>query len=302
MFSVGIDVGGTGIKGVRLDDDGVIVDSANDITTPHDPDTLVATIISQARQLGAGPGVPVGVAVAGFLDPARQVVQFSPNISWTNRPLVDELTRALGVSVALENDANAACYGEYRRGAGRHSTTLAMLTLGTGVGGAVMESGRFLVGSSGIAGELGHIPIDPNGVVCGCGLSGCLETIASGTAIVARVRQLTGSPQATADEVTEVLQTDSGLRDGVFADVADAVAQAIVTLRAVTNPDTVVMGGGVMDRSGALLLDMISQRVTERLSGASFSAIPNVVQATLGNRAGGIGAALLARDQVCGTL
>ena len=160
-----------------------------------------------------------------------------------------------------------------------------------------MESGRLLVGSSGIAGELGHIPIDLNGVVCGCGLSGCLETIASGTAIVTRVRHLAGVPQATPDEVTELLRADSDLRGNVFSGVADAVAQAIVTLRAVINPDTVVMGGGVMDRSGGLLLDMISQKLAERLGGAAFSAVPNVVQAILGNRAGGIGAALLARDQ-----
>lgn len=297
MLSVGIDVGGTGIKGVRLDDGGVIVHDAEDPTTPDDPDTLVATIISQARRLGAGPGVPVGVAVAAFVDPTRQVVQFSPNISWTNRALVDELTAALGVSVVLENDANAACYGEYRQGAGRDATTLAMFTLGTGVGGAVMESGHLLVGSFGTAGELGHMPVVSDGVACGCGLSGCLETVASGTAIVARVRELSGSNQATPDEVTDILRRDDALRGRVFSEVADALAHAILTVRAVTNPDTVVIGGGVMDRSGSVLLEMIIQAVSERLSAASFAAAPRIVAATLGNRAGGIGAALLARHR-----
>lgn len=297
MFSVGIDVGGTGIKGVRLADDGVIVDSADDPTTPHDPDTLVATIIAQARRLGVGPEVPLGVAVAAFVDPTRQVVQFSPNISWTNRALVQELADALGVPVVLENDANAACYGEYRQGAGGDATTLAMFTLGTGVGGAVMESGHLFVGSFGMAGELGHMPVVSDGAVCGCGLSGCLETVASGTAIVARVKELSGSPHATPDDVTEMLRMDDVLRDRVFTEVADALAHAIVTLRAVTNPDTVVIGGGVMDRSGSVLLDMISDKVSERLSSASFSAAPAIVAATLGNRAGSIGAALLARDR-----
>lgn len=297
MLSVGIDVGGTGIKGVRLDSDGTIVDHAEDPTTPHDPDTLVGTIIAQARRLGAGPGVPVGVAVAAFVDPTRQVVQFSPNISWTNRALVQELTDALGVSVVLENDANAACYGEYRLGAGRDATTLAMFTLGTGVGGAVMESGHLLVGSFGVAGELGHMPVVTDGVVCGCGLSGCLETIASGTAIVARVRELSGSHHATFDEVTDILRNDEALRGRVFSEVADALAHAILTVRVVTNPDTVVIGGGVMDRSGSILLDMVSQAVSKLLSNASFAAAPKIVAATLGNRAGGIGAALLARHQ-----
>ena len=297
MLSVGIDVGGTGIKGVRLDDDGVIVQDAQDPTTPDDPDTLVATIISQAKRLGVGPEVPLGVAVAAFVDPTRQVVQFSPNISWTNRALVEELTAALGVSVVLENDANAACYGEYRLGAGRGATTLAMFTLGTGVGGAVMESGNLLVGSFGMAGELGHMPVVSDGVVCGCGLSGCLETVASGTAIVARVRELSGSHHATPDEVTDILRRDDALRDRVFSEVADALAHAILTVRAVTNPDTVVIGGGVMDRSGSILLEEISQSVSERLSAASFAAAPKIVAATLGNRAGGIGAALLARHR-----
>jgi len=288
-------VGGTAIKGVRLDDAGLVVDQAEDPTTADDPDTLVATIISQAGRLQVGPGTALRVAVAAFVDPTRQVVQFSPNISWTNRALVEELSEALGVSVVLENDANAACYGEYRLGAGRNATTLAMFTLGTGVGGAVMESGHVFVGSFGMAGELGHMPIVSDGVVCGCGLTGCLETVASGTAIVARVRDISGATQATPDEVTEMLTADAALRDQVFSEVADALAQAIVTLRAVTNPDTVVIGGGVMDRSGSLLLDMITQRVDERLARASFVAAPKIVAATLGNRAGSIGAALLAR-------
>ena len=298
MFSVGIDVGGTEIKGVRVDNDGVIVDQVADQTTAEDADALVATIMSQARRLGVSPEVPLGVAVAGFLDPERRIVQFSPNISWKNRALAEELGRALGVLPLLENDANAACYGEYRRGAGRGATTMAMLTLGTGVGGAVMESGRLLVGADGTAGELGHIPIVRDGLVCGCGLSGCLETVASGTAIVARVREYSDRRGATPDEVTELLHADPSLRDRVFSDVADALAKAIVTLRAVTNPDTVVIGGGVMDRAGSLLLDMISQRVNESLAGAFFDATPRIVAATLGNRAGGIGAALLARDRV----
>jgi glucokinase len=302
MFSVGIDVGGTGIKGVRLDDGGIIVDHAEDPSTPDQPDTLVATIIDQARRLGVGPDVPLGVAVAAFLDPERQIVQFSPNISWTNRALARELSDTLQVPVVLDNDANAACFGEFRQGAGRDARTLAMFTLGTGVGGAVMESGRVLVGFSGTAGELGHMPIVSGGRQCGCGLSGCLETIASGTAIIARVREATGLPQATADDVSELLRTDSELRELVFAEVADALVEAIVTLRAVINPDTVVIGGGVMDRAGVPLLDMISRRLHDRLSEAAFAAIPTLVAATLGNRAGGIGAALLAREYRSRTL
>jgi glucokinase len=302
VVSVGIDVGGTGIKGVRLDDNGLIVEQAESPTTADDPDALVETIIAQARQLGAAPGIPLGIAVAAFVDPDRRVVQFSPNISWSQRPLADDVEQALGVGVVLENDANATCFGEYRQGAGRGASTLAMFTLGTGVGGAIMESGQILVGSSGIAGELGHIPSVAHGRRCGCGLFGCLETIASGTAIVGRVRELTGQLDATSDEVTEMLRADSALRDEVFVAVADALSHAIVTLRAVVNPDTVIIGGGVMDRSGDALLRPVIDRVGARLGEAFFPATPRVVAATLGNRAGAIGAALLAADQASATL
>jgi len=302
VTSVGIDVGGTTIKGVRLDDAGAIVDAVDNPTTPDDPDTLVATIISQAAQLGVGPRVPLGVAVAGFVDPGRRIVQFSPNISWRHRALADELSEKIGVGVVLDNDANAACYGEYWQGAGRGATNVAMFTLGTGVGGAVMESGRLLVGASGVAGELGHIPINAEGGVCGCGLVGCLETVASGTAIVQRARQISGIVDATPDEVEALLAADSALREGIFADVSEAVARAIVVVRAVTNPDTVVIGGGVTERAGSFFIEMISQRVTEYLRGASLSAAPKVVAASLGNRAGGIGAALLAKDRASDTL
>ena len=302
MVSVGIDVGGTGVKGVRLGDDGAVVEQAESPTTADDPDALVETIIAQARQLGAAPGIPLGIAVAAFVDPTRRVVQFSPNISWSQRALADEVEQALGVGVVLENDANAACFGEYRQGAGRGAHALAMFTLGTGVGGAIMESGRTLVGSSGIAGELGHIPIVAHGRRCGCGLFGCLETIASGTAIVSRVRELTGRVEASSDEVTDLLRADSGLRNDVFEAVADALTHAILTLRAVVNPDTVIIGGGVMERSGDALLRVLIQGVSDRLDEAFFPATPRVVGATLGNRAGAVGAALLAAEQASSTL
>lgn len=294
MVSVGIDVGGTGVKGVRLGPDGFIEHSSEAPTTAHDPDTIHDTVVRLAKELGVSPEVPLGVAVAGFIDPTRRLVQFSPNIAWTNRPLASELEESLGVSVVLENDANAACFGEFHRGAGAGATSLAMFTLGTGVGGAVMDGGRLLVGSTGMAGELGHLPIAGNTKSCGCGATGCLETLASGTAIVDRVRELIHQPQAGADEVTEFLRTDESLRNEVFDGVATALAQAIIVVKAVTNPERVVIGGGVMEKSGDVLLERIRQRVSDAISGGFYPAAPDIVAAALGNRAGGIGAALLA--------
>lgn len=272
-----------------FDDQGADVASASD-----NPDLLVATIVNQARGLGAGPGVPVGVAVAAFVDPTRRLVQFSPNISWAMRPLADELEGHLGGSVVLENDANAACYGEYHRGAGKGSGSLAMFTLGTGVGGAVMVDGQLLVGAQGAAGELGHLPCASSDFRCGCGGVGCLETVASGTAIVRRVRELTGSREASFDDVTALLTAHADLRSKIFDEVGYALAQAIVAVQAIANPDTVILGGGVMDRSGPGLLDAVRGQLANLLSQQHFSRAPQVIPAALGNRAGAVGAALLA--------
>ena len=287
-------MGGTGVKGVVWRSDGTTGHTQEAASTPDNPELLVSTIIDQARALGAGPETPVGVAVAGFLDPTRRLVQFSPNIIWTMRPLAQEMEDALGVAVVLENDANAACYAEYQRGAGRGATSLAMFTLGTGVGGAVMVDGHLLVGSRGAAGELGHLPAHPGGRRCGCGGVGCLETVASGTAIMSRVQELTGVVGTSPDHVTAVLTENPDLRQQIFDEVGSALARAIVAVQAVTNPDTVILGGGVMDRSGTELCDAVSHHLDRELSSRHFSLAPQVVQASLGNRAGAIGAALLA--------
>lgn len=298
MAAVGIDVGGTTIKGVRLVDDGTIDATASTPTPSHDPDKLVSTLVHQALELGVGEGSVLGVAVAAFLDPTRRIVQFSPNISWANRPLASELEDILGVRVVLENDANAACFGEYRQGSGIGARSLAMFTLGTGVGGALMVGGELIVGSSGIAGELGHLVTVGGTSRCGCGARGCLETVASGTAILTQVRHLTGRHDAGPDEATDILMSSHSVRGRVLGEVADALADAIVTIRTVTNPDAVIIGGGVVDSAGHELVERIRQRVEQKLAGLFFSSSPTVLEATLGNQAGGIGVALLASDAV----
>lgn len=282
------------MKGIRFGVDGAIEDQRQSATSANDPDALRDTIASMAGDLGVTTGVPLGVAVAGFVDPTRRIVQFSPNISWTNRPLAEELEDALGVSVVLENDANAACFAEFHQGAGRGASSLAMFTLGTGVGGAVMVGGDLVVGARGMAGELGHLPVGASGKRCGCGAIGCLETVASGTAIVEAVRTRLGLPDASGDDVTEILGRDDALRTAIFDEVAGFLAHAITAVGAVTDPDVVVIGGGVMERSGDVLLDQIRHRVDQAQSGVFFPASPRIVAAELGNRAGAIGAALLA--------
>lgn len=297
---IGIDIGGTQIKGLRLR--GSTVEHAVSTPTPaDDPEALVDAVVDQIVELRHSPNDSVGVAVAAFLDPTRRIVTFSPNIAWSTVPLAEILASRVGGPVVLENDANAACYAEFAMGSGQGSSSLAMLTLGTGVGGAVMVDGQLVTGASGVAGELGHLPLGPGSRPCGCGGVGCVETVASGTAIVSRVREYLGKPDATADDVASALDSDSSLRDVVLRDVGEALARSILTLHRVTNPQRVIIGGGVMERSGEAILAAIAQASKALTVGSHGDTWPEVVPAALGNRAGGIGAALLARHQATAT-
>lgn len=293
MAHIGIDIGGTHIKGIRFDGT-TIQHSVTSPTPADDPEALIDEVVAQILDLQDSDTTPVGVAVAAFLDAARKTVTFSPNIAWSNVPLAEILERRVGTRIVLENDANAACYGEYVLGAGQGTSQLAMLTLGTGVGGAIMVDGRLVTGGTGVAGELGHLPLGSGAKTCGCGAAGCVETVASGTAIVARVRQLVGKPDATADEVTEVLEGDAAVRSDVLREVGEVLAKTIITLHRVTNPQRVVIGGGVMERSGGHIIEAINDAAGHLLTSRADTKWPELVPATLGNRAGGFGAGLLA--------
>ena len=292
MLSVGIDVGGTGIKGVALEG-GVVTAHTHSPTPANDPSAIVSTIVSAVNQLRGDSTAPVGVAVAAFIDAPRRTIRFSPNISWSDFPLADLLEERLGQRVVIDNDANAACYGEYVHGAGVGSDCLAMLTLGTGVGGAVMVDGRLVTGAGGVAGELGHLPLANPKRQCGCGGFGCVETVASGTAIVQAVSKAAGV-RDDPDTIAAVLANDSTLREQILDEVGEVLARTILTLIQVTDPDRIVLGGGVMDRSGELVIETIEKARLRLFDSRQALTWPDVVPARLGNRAGGVGAAMLA--------
>lgn len=294
MGVVGIDVGGTSVKGVRLGDRGTILHEAVAPTTPHDANTLVRTIVDLARELQSDTAGAVGVAVAGFLDRDRSIIQFAPNIAWANRPLKNELEQMLQVPVLLENDANAAALAEYHLGAGKAATSLVMFTLGTGVGGAIVHEGRLLTGHHGVAGELGHLIVLGGERECGCGRRGCLETVASGTAMVDTVREHASMQEVTSDEVITALRADRSLQERLLGGVASGLADAISVLQTVLDPHVVIFGGGVVDRAGALLLPYVERALKERTRSQHFPIQPELRLAELGNRAGAIGAALVA--------
>jgi glucokinase len=172
-----------------------------------------------------------------------------------------------------------------------------MLTLGTGVGGAVVVDGRPLVGARGVAGELGHVIVEPGGAQCGCGQQGCLETVSSGTAISAHVSTLTGTAVTDPSELEQVLASDTSVREAVLARVARGLIQGIVQIQAVVDPEVLVLGGGVAEKLGDVLVDAVRVAKSELLVGRRSRAFPEIRLAQLGNEAGVLGAALLAADQ-----
>ncbi len=310
MYSIGIDIGGTKIAGALVDETGAIVRETRVPTPVEDRSALVDAVVEVVNDLKTGHEVlGAGVAMAGFIDAAQSSVIYGTNFGWKNYPLKTEIEAKLDIPVIIENDANAAAWAEYRFGAGQGHQHMVMLTLGTGVGGAVIVDGRMLRGGFGVAGELGHMRVVPNGVECGCGQFGCIESYASGTALVRTARELvaSGDPAgarlaelaASAGELTGVqvyeaiVEGDPGARK-LLADVGSWTGQAIASLSAILDPEIVVIGGGV-SAAGELLLGSIREAYRKHMPAAGFRPELKIVTAEFVNDAGVVGAADLAR-------
>ncbi|MDD7930237.1 ROK family protein [Microbacterium thalli] len=307
MLNIGIDIGGTKIAGGVVSADGTIVDRIR-VDTPTDTDALADAVADMVRHFRDSHDVTaVGVAAAGFLDRTRSIMRHAPNIDWVEHPLRAELESRVGVAVVLENDANAAGWAEYRFGAGRGSANMVMLTLGTGVGGAVVIDGQLLIGGRGAAGELGHVRFERGGRLCGCGLYGCLEQYASGRALqreaiaiaddpelgsaLAQVRDERGS--IPGDAISRlILADDPGAMEALHR-VATALGESAGGFQATLDPEIFVIGGGVA-QLGETLLAPVRAAYRGALPGGENAAPADFAIATLGNDAGLIGVADLA--------
>ena len=295
--SIGIDIGGTKIAGGVVSPTGELLDQVEKPTDPDDPESILSTTAAIVSELPTeNIQSTIGVAVAAFLDSQRENIYFSPNIVWEDYPLAKRLEDTLSRPVVIENDANAAGWAEYRFGAAVDSQSMMMLTMGTGVGGAVVDNGRLLVGGFGSAGELGHIIIRPGGLLCGCGNRGCLEQYASGTALMRDARVALENPELTSHQLTTLLEAGDQKAMEVLREVCDAMGFGIASLVAVTDPDTVVIGGGVA-RAGSVLATIITESFRTHYGSTARRPTAQIVVATLGNTAGMIGAADLARER-----
>jgi glucokinase len=197
--TIGLDIGGTKISGGVIDGNGVILAQGRRDTPALDPAAIIHEAASLTRELSSQHKIDaVGVACAAFIDRSGSTVYFSPNLAWRDEPLKARLESALELPVTIENDANAAAWGEFRFGAAADAGNMVMVTVGTGIGGGIVVDGVLMHGAFGVAAELGHMRVVPGGVRCGCGNRGCWEMYASGTALVREAQELvvSGSPLA----------------------------------------------------------------------------------------------------------
>jgi len=310
-LACGIDVGGTKIAGGVIDEDGTVVEElrvespATDVEAIEDAITSLVTELRSRHEIAA-----VGVGAAGYVDKARAVVMFAPNIAWRDVNLKGELEERLDLPVVVENDANAAAWGEFVYGAGHDIDDLLMVAVGTGVGGGVVLDGELYRGAFGVGAEIGHMRVVPDGIMCGCGNRGCLEQYGSGSALVRETRAAARSGSLLAadllaraggdpDAITGPLVTEAAQAGDPFAVeqlqvIGRWLGEGIASLTAVLDPAVVVIGGGVSE-AGDLLLDPVRAAFGTQLTGRGHRPVLDIRRARLGNRAGLIGAADLAR-------
>jgi len=309
--AVGLDIGGTKIAGFRVTADGRVLDRAVAPTPPTDSRGVYAALESVTREVMGPAVVAVGLGVAGMVEYPSGVVRYGPNLPLREIPLREWLEGGTGLPCLVDNDANVAGWGEFRHGAAREARDMLLVTVGTGIGGAIVAGDRLFRGAHGFAAEIGHIIVEPGGPKCGCGNEGCWEMVASGRAIGRLGREAAAANPASllveladgdASMVTGPVVTAAAKRGdpsavGGLAEVGRRLGEGIAGLVNILDPDVVVVGGGAID-AGDLLLE--PARVACRASVEAPEHRPEVpiVPARLGNDAGGIGAALLALEEL----
>ncbi|MCB0914789.1 MAG: ROK family glucokinase [Actinobacteria bacterium] len=310
-LTIGVDIGGTKIAAGVVDEDGKILTRTRRRTPNRDLDAVMAIVNDAISELATRHKITaIGVGTAGFVDTARARVMLAPNLGWTDAPLKILIERASGLPTVIENDANAAAWGERRYGAGRGAEDVIAVTVGTGIGGGLIFGGVLYRGNHGMAAEVGHLCVEPGGRLCGCGLRGCWEQYSSGNALVRTARELAsdrraeakvllglgdGTPEGVAGaHITEAARLGDPVALEAFAVTGDWLGRGMADLAAVLDPEAFVIGGGVSE-AGDLLFVPTRASFLENLTGRQHREPPELRLAELGNDAGIVGAADLAR-------
>lgn len=311
MLSIGVDIGGTKIAAGVVDEQGAIIAATTRSTPATEPELIEAGVADAVAELRAEHDVVgIGVGAAGFIGADRRTVKFAANLAWRHRPLAEELERLLGLPVVVENDANAAGWAEYRFGAATDAAHMLMVTVGTGLGGAIVIDGNLVRGSGGFAGEVAHMTAVPDGQWCGCGQRGCLEQYTSGTALVRTAKRRASAGDALMSPLVEASggnrkdidgplitrlaqQGDPGAQE-LIAELGAWIGRGVASISSLLDPEVIVVGGGVAE-AGDLLLDPARRAYGASLTARAHRQLAPFVLASMGNRAGIVGAADLAR-------
>jgi glucokinase len=300
-YSIGVDLGGTNLRAAAIDRSGAMLDQIAEAHFSSGREAVLTGIVETISLLrgryGAEGLAGIGVAVPGFIQLKEGIVRNSPNLTLIeNFPIRDEIERRLGTTVVLENDANAAALGEKWMGAGRGVDDLVLLTLGTGVGGGIISAGRVVRGFLGMAGEVGHLVVVPNGNPCGCGSQGCVEKHASATAVTSMARLMHLGDNLASKDVFDLAfedgETGAKARE-IWRVVGESLGAALATLVNLLNFPLYLLGGGVLAAwelfAPAMFRTVELRSATYRMS----RSITRIERATLGSEAGLYGAAYL---------
>jgi len=310
MYAIGVDIGGTKIAAGVVDEDGTIL-AKSKRKALQDPESLDQAVVAVCRELMTQHEIgAIGLAAPGFVSSDQATVLMTPNLPWRDHALRDTVAAALSaeVPIVVENDANAAGWAEFRFGVARDVDDMLLLTVGTGLGGALVVGGHLVRGAWGFAAEVGHMRVVPEGHLCGCGLHGCWEQYASGSALTREARSAAvNQPQratrlleiAAGDKISGPMVTKAAMEGdelavALLADLGRWIGEGSASVAALLDPALIVIGGGV-GAAGDLLLAPTRAAFLANLSARGFRPEARVVLASMGNDAGIVGAADLAR-------
>jgi glucokinase len=306
--AIGLDVGGTKVAGLLVDEDGKVLARGSSETPAADAEAIMSTIFLVAEELrGSGQPAAIGVGAAGMVDFAAGTMRWAPNLAWSELPIRDLVSEQIDLPCVVDNDANAAAWGEYKFGAARGYRHVLTVTVGTGIGGGIVADGALYRGAHGFAAEIGHVIVEPGGPQCGCGNRGCWEQVASGHALdrlgrlavetrpESLIARLAEGHEATGRDVAEAAKQGDSVATNIFAQVGQRLGEGIAGLVNILDPEAVVVGGGVAEVGDVL---MGPARSAFRASVEAPDHRPEVpfLQAALGNDAGAVGAAALALE------
>ncbi len=312
-FVIGIDLGGTNMRSAVLDNNHNLLARHEIDTNPEDgPEAVIDRMARSVSESLSISGLQktrilaIGVGTPGPINVQTGVVTFSPNLKWENVPLVSMLEERTGIKVIMENDANAAGWGEYWAGAGRGCRNMVLMTLGTGVGGAIILNGHLITGPDWTAGEIGHVVVADGGRLCGCGARGCIEAYASATATVERFREALkfGWHSSIADKPANITCADifaaaiegDNLAHHIVAETGRYLGLMAANMANLLNPERCVFSGGMIN-AGDILFDAIKAECTKHAFEQPAKRM-QILPAELGEDAGLIGAAGCALERL----